>query len=107
MLTPVDIQLIGHEIAIRWSDGVESYFAGEFLRAASPSAENMGERDVLGRQIGGDPRTSFPGVTVVHWTRVGNYAINFEFSDGHRTGLYSFDYLRRLHEDPGANPKSG
>ena len=64
MLAPTDIQLIGNEVAIRWSDGVESYFAGEFLRAASPSAENMGERDVLGRQIGGDPRTAFPGVTV-------------------------------------------
>ncbi|MFT3831373.1 MAG: DUF971 domain-containing protein [Opitutaceae bacterium] len=107
MLTPVDIQLIGHEVAIRWSDGVESYFADEFLRAASPSAENMGERDVLGRQFGGDPRTSFPGVTVVNWSPVGNYAIAFEFSDGHRTGLYSYDYLRRLHDDPGANPKSG
>ncbi len=106
MLTPTDIQLIGNEIAIRWSDGVESYFAGEFLRAASPSAENMGERDVLGRQVGGDPRTAFPGVTVLGWKRIGNYALNFEFSDGHRTGLYSYDYLRRLHDNPSLPPKS-
>jgi DUF971 family protein len=98
MLRPEHLELIGDEVAIRWSDGVESYFKGEFLRAASPSAENMGERDVLGRQIGGDPRTSFPGVTVVNWSRIGNYAICFEFSDGHRTGLYTYDYLRRLHE---------
>jgi len=27
---------------------------------------------------------------------VGGYAIRFDFSDGHRTGLYSFDYLKRL-----------
>ena len=106
MVTPVDIQLIGTEVALRWSDGVESYFTGEFLRAASPSAENMGERDVLGRQIGGDPRTSFPGVTVVNWSRVGNYALNFEFSDGHRTGLYSYAYLRQLHERPDSHPKA-
>ena len=51
--------------------------------------------------IGGDPRTSFPGVTVVRWERVGNYAICFEFSDGHRTGLYTYDYLRGLHERKG------
>ncbi len=106
MFMPVDIQLIGTEVALRWNDGAESYFTGGFLRAASPSAENMGERDVLGRQIGGDPRTSFPGVTVVNWSRVGNYAIAFEFSDGHRTGLYSYAYLRRLHDNPGQSPKN-
>jgi DUF971 family protein len=27
---------------------------------------------------------------------VGNYALRFEFSDGHRTGLYTYDYLRAL-----------
>ena len=106
MLAPTDIQLIGNEVAIRWSDGVESYFTHEFLRAASPSAENLGERDILGRQIGGDSRTSFPGVTVLGWKRVGNYALNLEFSDGHRSGLYSFEYLRRLADNPGANPKA-
>lgn len=105
MQTPVDIQLIGNEVAIRWSDGAESFFGSEFLRAASPSAENMGERDILGRQIGGDPRTSFPGVVVLNWSRVGNYAINFEFSDGHHTGLYTYDYLRRLHDHPDQSPK--
>ena len=30
------------------------------------------------------------------WEQVGNYALRFDFSDGHRTGLYSFDYLRVL-----------
>lgn len=107
MHRPDDIQIIGNEVAIRWSDGAESYFGGEFLRAASPSAENMGERDLLGRQMGGDPRTSFPGVRVLDWRRVGSYAICFEFSDGHKTGLYTYDYLRRLHDRPGENPKAG
>ena len=104
MQTPVDIQLIGSEVAIRWSDGLESFFPAEFLRAASPSAENMGERDLLGRRIGGDERTSFPGVIVLDWQRIGNYALCFEFSDGHRTGLYTYDYLRGLHAPPGSPP---
>lgn len=97
--TPVNIQLIGQEVAIAWDDGVESYFTGERLRAASPSASNIGERDILGVTHGGDSRRSFPGVTVLGWERVGNYALRFEFSDGHRTGLYSFDYLRTLARD--------
>ena len=36
------------------------------------------------------------GVEVTGWERIGNYAIRFEFSDGHRTGLYSYELLRQL-----------
>lgn len=93
---PVNIQLIGPEIAIAWDDGMETYFLGEDLRAASPSAENIGERDILGNQYGGDGPKKFPGVTVLGWEIVGNYAIRFDFSDRHRTGLFSYDYLRDL-----------
>jgi DUF971 family protein len=96
MNLPINIQLIGQEVAIVWDDGTESYFPFEKLRAASPSASNLGERDVLGNRYGGDGPKSFPGVQVLGWERVGNYALRFDFSDGHRTGLYSFDYLRAL-----------
>jgi DUF971 family protein len=96
MNTPRDIQLIGQEVAIVWDDGRESYFTFEQLRAASPSAANLGEHDILGNRYGGDGPKKFPGVQVLGWERVGNYALRFDFSDGHRTGLYSFDYLRRL-----------
>jgi DUF971 family protein len=100
MHVPVNIQLIGDEIAIAWDDGAESYLPCERLRAASPSASNQGERDILGNQYGGDGPKQFPGVTVVGWERVGNYAIRFDFSDGHNTGLFSFDYLRALGAAP-------
>ena len=96
MHVPANVQLIGQEVAIAWDDGVETYYTFEQLRAASPSASNKGERDVLGNQYGGDGAKSFPGVQVLGWERIGNYALRFEFSDGHRTGLYSFDYLRSL-----------
>ena len=96
MHAPVNIQLIGSEVAIVWDDGVESYFTGEALRAASPSAETQGERDIFGQKYGGDGPRNFAGVSVLGWTQIGNYAIQFSFSDGHRTGLYSYDYLRKL-----------
>lgn len=96
MHTPVNVQLIGQELAIVWDDGTESYFTGERLRAASPSASNIGERDILGVRHGGDGPKQFPGVQITGWDRVGNYALRFDFSDGHRTGIYSFDYLRQL-----------
>ena len=96
MLTPTDVQIIGAEIAIRWSDGRESYYVADRLRAASPSAENQGERDIFGQQHGGGGAQIFTGVTVLGWEKIGNYALRFDFSDEHRTGLYSFEYLRRL-----------
>jgi len=96
MQTPRNIQLIGDEVAISWSDGAESYLRQDLLRRASPSAENLGERDVFGNQYGGGSKASHSGVRVVGWEQVGNYAIRFDFSDGHGTGLYTFDYLRKL-----------
>jgi len=96
MKSPANIQLIGSEIAIAWSDGTESYYACDRLRAVSPSAETQGERDILGQTYGGHAPRKFEGVMVTGWELVGNYAVRFDFSDGHRTGLYSFDYLQKL-----------
>ena len=96
--TPQEIQVIGSEIAIKWCDGHETYISEGNLRAASPSAENRGEVDILGKQHGGRPNRSYHDVSVIDWEIVGNYAIRFEFSDGHRTGIYSYRYLRELAE---------
>ncbi|HTQ30496.1 MAG TPA: DUF971 domain-containing protein [Opitutaceae bacterium] len=98
MKTPQNVQLIGREVAIAWSDGMETFFPAEMLRAASPSAETRGEQDIFGNQYGGDGPKKFSGVDVTGWERVGNYALRFEFSDGHGTGLYTYDYLLRLAE---------
>ena len=42
MHAPTNLQLIGSEVAIVWDDGAESYVTFEKLRAASPSAANIG-----------------------------------------------------------------
>ncbi|HWA27662.1 MAG TPA: DUF971 domain-containing protein [Lacunisphaera sp.] len=96
MPSPVDIQLIGTEVAIRWDDGQESYITFATLRAASPSAEVKGERDIFGTVYGGEAPRDYRTVEVTGWERIGNYAIRFEFSDGHRTGLYPYELLRQL-----------
>ncbi|MEM9443745.1 MAG: DUF971 domain-containing protein [Verrucomicrobiota bacterium] len=96
MLYPENIALIGDEVAIKWEDGSEDFFSMERLRAHSPSAENQGERDLLGNQYGGTEQDKFPGVSVTGWDIVGSYAVQFKFSDGHNSGLYSYDYLKKL-----------
>jgi DUF971 family protein len=100
MQAPANIQMIGDEIAIAWAGGGESFIRQDALRRASPSAENQGERDVFGNQYGGAAKEADPAVRVLGWETVGNYAIRFDFSDGHRTGLYTYDYLLKLGAEP-------
>ena len=93
---PENVQVVGDVLAIKWSDGSEDFYPMDRLRAASPSAETIGERDLTGQVHGGSGRTEYPGVTVTGWQVIGGYALLFSFSDGHRTGIYSYDYLKAL-----------
>lgn len=103
VIAPTDIQLIGNEVAIKWADGVETYLPCPALRTASPSAAAKGEPDIFGRIHGAEGRKDFSGVTVLGWQVIGNYAVRFDFSDGHNSGLYSYELLRQL-GDAAAQP---
>jgi len=93
---PKTMQVIGSDLAIIWEDGTEGYISPAKLRAHSPSASVSGERDIFGTQYGGESSKDYSGVTIDSWTLVGNYAIRFQFSDGHNTGIYGHDLLRHL-----------
>ena len=84
------------EVAVKWRDGIEDYFPMDQLRAASPSAETAGERDIFGKKYGGEPARDYSGTVVTKFEPVGWYATRFFFSDGHHSGLYSHEYLRRF-----------
>ncbi len=96
-MRPADIQHIGSELAIKWADGSESFIPLEKLRRACPCAGCKGEMDILGNVYRGPdvalPPTAFELVRI---TRVGGYAVQPVWADGHATGIYSFDYLRRV-----------
>jgi DUF971 family protein len=96
MIAPETIMAVGNEVAIKWADGIETFYPMDFLREYSPSAENRGEVDLLGRKWGGSEGCDYRGVTVTGWDQIGDYALQFRFSDGHNTGLYTYDFLRRL-----------
>ena len=91
-----DVQLIGRELALRWSDGVESYLDLQFLRRACPCASCGGEPDVLGNVIRPEVSYNDNSFELRGWNLVGGYAVQPRWADGHDTGLFSFDYLRRL-----------
>ena len=96
-LVPANIQPIGTELAIRWNDGVESYLGFEAMRRSCPCAGCQGEPDIDGHvdkpQVTYDPARSF---RLRSYSFVGGYALQPTWEDGHSTGLYSFDLLRRL-----------
>lgn len=97
---PASVQKIGNELAIAWSDGVESYLPLEMLRRACPCAQCGGEPDVLGRIIRPDSIYSGGSFELKTYQFVGGYGLQPRWGDGHSTGIYSFQYLRRLAEKP-------
>lgn len=93
-------------LTLRWSDGHESFYPVAYLRKMSPSADMRLLRDEMKK----NPLTVLPSgfasaskITATDAELVGNYAIRIKFSDGHQTGLYTWQYLREI--DPG-KPKA-
>ena len=95
-LEPANVQQIGRELAIRWNDQMESYIDLEFLRRACPCAACGGEPDVLGNISRPNVAYTNGSFELRGFDLVGGYALQPHWADGHNTGLYSFDYLRRL-----------
>ena len=95
-LEPTNIQQIGNELAIHWNDGTESYFDLQFLRRACPCAACGGEPDVLGNIMRPQVSYSESSFQLSGFEIVGGYAVQPRWGDGHSTGIYSFQYLRRL-----------
>jgi DUF971 family protein len=87
---------IGDELALRWTDGLESYFPFEFLRKRCPCALCAGETDLLGNVYKGRSDLAPASFKLKRCSVVGGYGIQPEWSDGHSSGIYSFSYLRSL-----------
>jgi DUF971 family protein len=90
---PTDIRLhqLSRKLEISFDDGVGFSLPCEYLRVYSPSAEVRGHgpgQEVL--------QTGKEEVNIVGIEPVGLYAVKLTFSDGHDTGLYSWDYLYDL-----------
>jgi DUF971 family protein len=99
-MQPVDIQLIGSELAIKWKDGNESFISLEKLRRSCPCAGCKGEMDIVGN-VYKNPEQKFNAnaFQIKQISRVGAYAIQPIWADGHATGIFSFDYLKRIVAD--------
>ena len=91
--TPTAITLHGKSrvLEVVFSDGAQFRIPFELMRVYSPSAEVQGHgpgQEVL--------QTGKREITVVQLEPVGNYAVKPTFSDGHESGIFSWDYLYEL-----------
>ena len=86
--TAITLHQKSRVLEIEYADGRSFRLPCEFLRVFSPSAEVRGHgpgQEVL--------QTGKKDVEILQIEPVGNYAIQLRFSDGHDTGIYSFDLL--------------
>ena len=91
-----NVQLIGSELALQWTDKTESYLSLPYLRAACPCASCGGEPDVMGNIMRPEVKHTASSFDLEGWDFIGGYALQPRWRDGHSTGLYTFQYLRRL-----------
>ena len=96
MPTPSQLTLhrASHLLEVGFEDGSSFRLPFEYLRVNSPSAEVQGH--------GPGQKVLVPGkrdVGVDEIVPVGNYAVLLKFSDGHQTGIFSWDVLHELGRD--------
>lgn len=85
-------------VHIDWKDGHQSEYPNEYLRLECPCATCAGTHGTtpLKEQVQSPFPMFKPVVKIVDVEAVGNYAIRIRWSDGHATGIYSFDLFRRI-----------
>lgn len=96
--TNVEVDVKQREVRITWADGFKSIYPLDYLRKICPCAacnEQRKEDDPL-RVLSPDQLMASGDLVADNPVEmVGNYALQFYWVDGHRTGIYTFEFLRR------------
>src|SRR5438445_7901519 len=99
--TEIKLHQASRVLEVTFDDGKQFRLPCEYLRAFSPSAEVRGHgpgQEVL--------QTGKRAVGVKAIEPIGMYAVKFVFTDGHDTGIYSWEYLYELGEKQASNWKT-
>ncbi len=102
MSAPRPTDLVLHRAArtleVAFDDGARFQLPAEYLRVHSPSAELQGHGPGQKVLLGGRRQVGIVGIDPV-----GNYAVLLRFSDGHASGIFSWETLYQLGRDQDAN----
>src|SRR3989338_4861616 len=97
-LKKIDVRTLG----VEWDDGNQSLFDTTLLRECCMCAACVDEWTGERKQASGMlPKTILP----VSVDPVGKYGLQIRFSDGHATGIYTYDYLRSLCQCPSCHSR--
>jgi DUF971 family protein len=105
-VTPAKVRIHkteGTGVEVDWRDGHKSAWSFAWLRNGCPCATCHEEREQNDRKPGEPkprPQSLLPMYEAparpTEITPVGNYAVKFKWNDGHESGIYSWEYLRRV-----------
>lgn len=107
-ITPVSLKLkrAEQELWIKWQDGRECVYRSLFLRKNCPCATCRTEREKQSTELLPVLKQPPPqNIRMINAQLVGRYAIQLFWSDGHKTGIFDFKYLRALAADDTDRPK--
>ena len=94
------------KLFVKWDDGKESTITLKYLRDECPCANCKGETILLKSYRPQLPQTQAPDMYKIKKIElVGSYAVQITWKDGHNTGIYSWEYLKKLENDQGTNTK--
>lgn len=100
------IKLEQEDLRITWNDNTESIISLKYLRDECPCAQCKGETILLRTYKPAKMQISSPALyKIKNITKVGTYAVQVAWEDGHNTGIYTFEYLRHLANDFGTDKK--
>ena len=93
---PLEVRYVSQDkrLEVDFDDGAKFSYPAELLRVESPSAEVQGHSPSQKQTVSGRRHVGIMAIEPV-----GNYAIRIKFDDLHDTGIYSWQYLRRLGEE--------
>lgn len=101
-MTPKQIKVVKETLYVKWDDESESNINIKYLRDQCPCAGCQGETILLKTYRPAKPETNKPGrYNIANIQQVGTYAVQIAFKDGHNTGIYTYDYLKKLGDDEG------
>ena len=116
-VTPAKVRIYvsgGTGVEVQWKDGHRSHWGFPFLRDACPCATCHEEREQSGRAPGEPkpaPKQMFPIYTPparpLSAEAIGRYAVKLKWADGHESGIYSWEFLRRLDENAEGKKNAG
>ena len=90
---PTDLTLLRREgqLQVTYDTGEQHLIGAELLRVMTQSAADRGHGSGSGKTVIGKSE-----VGIVNMSPIGRYAVRLEFSDGHQSGLYTWDQLYDL-----------